>query len=116
MLFWQNHKGAGPPGLSVWGWQEAGVTAVTARADPGVGAKVWRKTSSSKREEYEEEVLPLPSSGLLLWAQDIVQLHHGSEPGEAKHLIHVVERKEPGDQTGSQPPPRASFGFSVTRE
>lgn len=116
MLFWQSHKGAGPPGLSVWGWQEAGVTAVTARADPGVGDKVWRKTSSSEREDCEEEVLQLPTSGLWLWAQGIVQRHHGSEPGVAKQLIHVVERKEPGDQTGSQPPPRASVGFFVTRE
>lgn len=65
MLFPQSQNGAGPPGPSVWGWQEAGVTAVTARDDPGVGAEVWRKTNSRKREEPEEEVLPFPTSGLL---------------------------------------------------
>lgn len=101
MLLPRRHNGAGPPAQGVWGWQEAGITAVTARDDPGVGAKVWRKTNSRKREEPEEEVLPFPTTSCLL----ALGSRYCSTARKAKPLIHTVERNEPGGQTGSQPPP-----------
>lgn len=60
--------GPGLPGLSVWGRQEADITAVTARDPPGVGPDVWRETNSRSeghKEDFEEEALQLSASGLL---------------------------------------------------
>lgn len=69
---------------------------MTARDNPGVGAEVWRKTNSRKREEPEEEILLFPTtSGLLAL---------GSRYCSTTRM-HTVERKEPGGQTGSQPTP-----------
>lgn len=67
MLFWQSRNGAGPPGLSVWGWQEAGITAVTV-GDPslGWGPKGGKRPTQERgnTEESEEgycSFLPLAS-------------------------------------------------------
>lgn len=69
MLFWQSRNGAGPPGLSVWGWQEAGITAVTVRDPPlGWGPKGGKRQTQERGNTAgsKEELLHFPTSGLLV--------------------------------------------------
>lgn len=67
MLSWQSCNGAGPLGLSVWGWQEAGITAVTVRDPPlGWGPKCEKRQTQERgnKEESKEEALQFPTSSL----------------------------------------------------